>query len=268
MDEQSVRQAQQIRQRSWKSKWAVFGRLVVEPFFLIPFAASGGLLYVAFINNDPLVIAVTATGASLFLGVAGAVITNHWNEMNGTRAIVARGQTAIRGLEILWNNVSSLDNRVATYLERLTSKDVGSEAIQTYLEEVRERCRLLKTETLSSIDNWRDIIPEADVKSLLQLQADLETQVGQVSQLREELAQQQDSSSLESRALRKQLANRTEELAKTKRELTEKSWLSTGLSLEASSSGLGLSSITALPPFSAPPPLTFTIREDDEEQQQ
>lgn len=238
------------KKRSWLSKWGLFGSLVFEPFFLIPFGASGVLLYIAFINDDKLVIAVTAAAASLLLGVAGAVITNHWNEMNGTRAIVGRGQTAIRGLEILWNNVSSLDNRVATYLERLTSQEVGSEVIQTYLEEVRERCRLLKTETLSSIDNWRDIIPEADVKTLIALQADLETKQSQVSQLELALADQQDASSQESQQRREHLDRIREDLSKTMKELAVKSWLSpvifTGRHRESTAGpkGAGLAQLT------------------------
>jgi len=259
MDDQSVRQSR-VNQRSWLSKWGLFGALVFEPFFLIPFVVSGVLLYIAFINNDSVVMALTATGASLFLGVAGAVITNHWNEMNGTRAIVARGQTAIRGLEILWNNVSSLDGRVATYLERLAGSDVGSEAIQTYLEEVRERCRLLKTEALSSIDNWRDIIPEADVKSLLQLQADLETGQGRVGQLEQALADQQDASSLQSDQLRQELHRMREELLTTRKELAEKSWLSPGGVINISPYPSTVPIITGTVPI-----ITNFLRDDDDQ---
>jgi hypothetical protein len=112
------------------------------------------------------------------------VLDRRYTEITGQRVIVARGKTAIRALSLLVREIQALEDRVADYRQRHGREDydgeVTSEVVRTYLEEVALKCTSLQEQGLSSIENWKDIIPEADVP----------TQVGIVTQLKAKLREE------------------------------------------------------------------------------
>ena len=71
-------------------------------------------------------------------------------------------------------------------------------------------CSLLQEETVSSIENSTDIVPEADIKTQIGVISDLKTSIddkeGELTHLKATLAEAQGKSEQERKALRDQLA--------------------------------------------------------------
>lgn len=84
---------------------------------------------------------------------------------------------ANRGLNTLLSNVIGMERRVRVYLQRFTDtkykKDVSSEVLKTYFEEIVEACVSLEEKVINSIEDWTDILPDAEIKSVVDLIRDL-----------------------------------------------------------------------------------------------
>jgi len=235
----------------WKERWCAFGSIVVDPwtiallllvYFLFRFQAT---------QNNPDIIAAATLALSLVSGVLGGLLTNRWSEMSGQRILGARGKVAVRSLKLLLGSVAALDRRAREYLGRvLTTKETESihpELVRTYLEEVISRCGIVEEEALSSIDNWTDIVPEAEgirsqIGIITELREDVARRTNELEQLRITLAEAKEKSDAEKEDLRKEIGRREEEVAKLRKELQEKR-----SALRSSTLATGTSSMTLLP---------------------
>jgi hypothetical protein len=164
---------------SLKDSWKQFISIVFQPFVLILILASMAAGYLAANQKDPKIIALMTFIAAICGGALGGILTKRWSEMTEERVIFARGKTAVRALYLLLNNIAHLEKRTKVFLSRRDIKeeeDVG-EAVDAKVafEEIIGLCRVLEEEALSSIENWTDIIPEADVK----------TKIGMISELQQ-----------------------------------------------------------------------------------
>lgn len=219
---------------SWKRRWQIFCQLIVDPLTIILLILLVVFAKVLTVQVDIGVKAILTLVISIVSAVLGSIIYNRWSSLNEEKIIIARGKVAVRSLKLLLGNIIAIDSRVREYLSRFCSdlnktkngKIIFNEIVKTYLEEIIKRCVLLEEETLSSIENWTDIIPEADVK----------TQIGIITRLREEVQNGErdlqrskaelDKISGKSKEKEKQLRNEIKEkgneLAKLKTELYEK----------------------------------------------
>jgi hypothetical protein len=100
-----------------------------------------------------------------------------WAELSDEKMIDARGRTAIRGLITLLNRLANLERRVTQYLERQNTNNLDKEVVRTYFEEVVENYNSLQEDVLSSIEDWADLIPEADIRSEIGVITELKSRV-------------------------------------------------------------------------------------------
>ncbi|MBC8448162.1 MAG: hypothetical protein H8D78_10455 [Chloroflexi bacterium] len=171
-------------QSRWKQlgeSWVGLLTIFLDPLVLFLGAASIGLGVVLTQHREGITATVFTIAFGLASALAGEVVAKRWTELNEQKAIVARGQLAVRGLNLLLRNIVVLEARAREYLKRHTEAE-GADSLppqttRTCFEEIVDRCRLMQEETLSSIENWMDIIPEADVK----------TQIGLISELKLEI---------------------------------------------------------------------------------
>jgi hypothetical protein len=236
-----------------KSKWSAFFSIVFDPWILLAFSATAVLFYLLLNQSDRLLIALLTVLVSIASGIIGGIVTKKWDEVTGEAVLVARGKAAIRSLKLLLANTVSLERRVRLYLSRYNRarKDrAKSDLVPTYLEDVIERCGILEEEVLSSIENWTDIIPEADVRTQIGLISDLKIRVDVLSQeakaLASELVESKGRSEKEIEALKVEKAQKGAELAKARRELAGRT-LDIGAPLSSGSYQPGGGSIIVSP---------------------
>jgi len=213
-----------------KNTWRNFINLVLDPWVLLFSVALGVLFFVFSKQTDFIVISILTVILSIVSGILGSVLLNRWKSINDEKIIVARGNTAVRSLKLLLRGIDSLGHRVQEYLikfcDEQKNKKINKEIIRTYFEEILNKSDALEEAALSSIENWTDIIPEADIK----------TQIGVISGLKNELYKQQfelntlrkiskskDKSIKKIKNLEKRIQEKEIELLSTQSELDKKS---------------------------------------------
>ncbi|WP_439426794.1 hypothetical protein [Stenotrophomonas sp. T8] len=107
-------------------------------------------------------------------GVLGGRIANAVSVVNSEAILKARGTVAVRSLNLMLRNVGALDTRVGSFL-----REAKAPLEAKNYEEIREMCRVLSEEGVTSIENWVDIVPEAKAASV----------VGHLTELRDAINQ-------------------------------------------------------------------------------
>lgn len=225
---------------SLRKEWKGFAGIVFSPWVIVLFLTAIAFdavlvhytskLSTPGANIDISLVTVLAFIASLSSGILGGVIGKRWDDFIGERVIVTRGKSAVRSLKLLLGNIVALERRVNKYLERHIDENQREnqtpEVIRTYLEEVIERCRVLGEETISSIENWTDIVPGADIKTQIGLISELTSEIEQLAlqlhDLTAELEETKGISETETKRLHAEIRKKEKELSEARRELEQK----------------------------------------------
>jgi hypothetical protein len=212
-----------------KSSWLSFLSVALRPGIVIPFLVALGLIVTSYVEKlqPGAVSAILTFIISIFSGVIGAVGYKHWNDLNEERVLIARGKSAIRGLILLTQSISALEQRIRAFL----GGENKSEQTLTGYEELLDRFGMLQEQTLSAIEEWKDIIPEAAIKTQIGLITRLKNEKldleGQVSEIQKELAATratEDKSGQEVKDLQQRLKATEENLIKVRSALVAKAF--------------------------------------------
>lgn len=160
-----------------KSAWKRFGLVIGDPWNLILLTAIVALLLYAAKSKEPGVVALLQILVSLVSAVLGGRIVRYVDSLVEGSVLVARGRTAVRSLKLLLRSVSSLEERVQTFLIAADEAPGSGVVTKRNYEEIIASCRLVQEETVSSIENWTDIVAEADIESLIGVITSLRQQV-------------------------------------------------------------------------------------------
>lgn len=230
-------------QKRLREPWKAFVVGILNPAFLSAVLLAVALGYIQEIHTPS-----TTLNATLLLllglssGLAGAVLDRRYTEFTGQRVIVARGKTAIRALSLLVRELQALEDRVADYRQRHNHEDyngeITPEVVKTYLEEVSLKCISLQDQGLSSIENWKDIIPEADVPKQVGIVADLKAQLAEERAERSALVQDLENTKTrlaegeeakqEVQELRKEIARKDRRISDLNRDISDADPFSVG----------------------------------------
>lgn len=211
---------------SFKKRWAIFLTIIFDPWTLCFLFAAGFLLYKSLTQTNPSVSSTTLFTILITLtsAVLGGRVSKQWSDVTEGGILVARGKSAVRSLKLLLSTIISLDKRIDKYLTHEEIKQ--SEVAKLTLEEIKERCNILAEESVSSIENWTDIIPEADVKTHIGIISDLkfefETTAKDLQSLKAELSQTKNKSKEELKSLNEAALEKDRELSNLQRELRKK----------------------------------------------
>lgn len=215
-------------------RWATFAGVVFSPAVSILIVATVVLIY--FSLNTPKgtvssgIEAVITVIISIFSGLAGAFISKRWSEINEGSILVTRGKSAIRGLKLLLLNTSAIEQRIKVFLNHLSSARTQSgdqhDIIKVSYEELVERCNSLQEEAINAIEEWQDIIPEANIKTQIGILTDLKVQQlsleQQISKSQDELAETRAQSEDDRERLTNQLKKKEGELREVKSKFQQK----------------------------------------------
>lgn len=164
---------------------------------------------------------------SVFSGLLGSLITNEWTKLTEAGILVTRGKSAIRGLNLLVLNIASVEARIARFLADLEHSERHEDPLaRGRYEELTRRCHTLQEEALNSIEEWTDIIPEADVKTqiglLSQLKGEGEGLHRKIAALNEEMGGIQEADEQEKQALAEKLEATERKYEDVQRQLRDK----------------------------------------------
>ena len=220
-------------------RWRLFGRVLFDPIVVSLLTATGILIFLSVdvANADvgeqqpaaaltTLISLITAVLAS----VAGAVIHQRLAEQSDSSKLVTRGKSAIRGLKILLLNLGSLENRTKVFLDRACTGDSPQDPVRiANLEEVIGRMNSMQEEALNAIEEWQDIIPEANIATQIVLLSDLKEEgaslSAQVESLRSELSSTKSENAVNedvANDMKRRLLVKERELSRVSTELREK----------------------------------------------
>jgi hypothetical protein len=211
---------------SFKQRWQVFLSIVFDPWTLCFLISTALLLYKSLTQNNPSVSTTTLFTILITLSsaVLGGRVSKQWIDATEGGILIARGKSAVRSLKLLLSTIISMDKRIDRYLSHDDIK--RSDVAKLSLEEVKERCNLLAEESVSSIENWTDIIPEADVKTHIGIISDLkfefESTAKDLQALKTELSQTKNKSKEEQKKLEEAVQDKDKELLKLQREMRKK----------------------------------------------
>lgn len=220
-----------------RSQWIAFRNVVLDPWVLV-LGLSAVLSGNAALGASPKTAAALLTlVASVVSGILGGRITHRWSSVVEESVIVARGKSAVRGLKLLLGGVADLEKRTRVFLGRCGATASGDKLTfptASAFEEVVGRCRLLEEQVLSSIENWTDIVPEADIKTQIgeisRLADEVDSQFAEVRNLEQRLAETQHQSASEKMKLQDDLEKKEKLLRETQRKLASQASL-TGLAI-------------------------------------
>lgn len=166
------------------SRWGTFAKVLFDPVVLVTTIAilllidqSLGLAPSEGQGSAPKALYIVLTGViAVASSVVGAIIHQKMAEETEGGRLVTRGKSAIRGLKLLALNASAAEKRTAYLMGKLPESDLSKDIVTTNLEEIIGRLNALQEEAINAIEEWQDIIPEANVK----------TQIGIISSLKHE----------------------------------------------------------------------------------
>lgn len=150
-----------------KERWKRFWLMWLEPWNLALFAIMVAMYALGVAELKGAVGVLSQTVLALASGVLGGRIANNLAELNAVLVLRARGTVAVRGLKLLLRNIQAIEHRVRIFQEEGTKPDFKSEVAVARLDETLEMVRVLQEEAVSSIENWTDIVPEAQSSTLV-----------------------------------------------------------------------------------------------------
>ncbi|MBH1665523.1 hypothetical protein I5U73_10370 [Stenotrophomonas maltophilia] len=147
--------------------WRRFWRLVSEPWTLILLAASVALFAVGQQQLEPSVTALVQILLAVSSGVLGARVTNLLETASGKSILEARGKVAVRGLKLMLVQTAAFQGRIQRFIDNRKHIETNPDLTVRNYEEAIEFCRRIQEEAASAMETWGDVVPTADLSSII-----------------------------------------------------------------------------------------------------
>lgn len=207
--------------KNFKERWTSFARVVFDPWAVALYFLIGVLAIFYSQAKEDYVKALLTFLFSIIASLIGGIYTKRWSDINEEKILVARGTTAIRSLKLLLQQIVSVENRARLFFKR-NEKKAEIELTKLNYEEIVDRCRLLEEQALGAIENWNDIIPEADVKTQIGILSELKLKEEELEKKIESVTEQKETSEKEKTFKEKEANSLKKELEKLRADLRDK----------------------------------------------
>lgn len=147
--------------------WGRFWRLMSEPWTLLLLLASIALFVIGQQKLSASVTALVQILLAVASGVLGARVTNLLETASSKNILEARGRVAVRGLRLMLVQTAAFQRRIQNFLGNRSHIESEPEVTQRNYEEAIEFCRRIQEEAASAMENWADVVPSADLSSLI-----------------------------------------------------------------------------------------------------
>jgi gas vesicle protein len=213
-----------------KKSWTTFFNIVLDPWNLMLLIATAALFVVSVLqdrsgeNASAVSLALLKVLLTLSSVILGGRITKQWMDRTESGILVVRGKVAIRNLKLLMHNVAELGTRVRVFISSMKEHPKSLRVITTRnYEEIILKCDSLAEETVNSIENWTDIIPEAGIRTeigeLSKLRGQLNERMIELGQLKKEIKETKTESEEEKANLKSQIRDKENEIWEVRSEL-------------------------------------------------
>jgi hypothetical protein len=215
-----------------KRRWKNFANIILDPWSIILIAGTVVLSIVLLNQNDKVIIIILTFIISVASGILGGILGKRWEDLTEERIIAARGKSAVRDLKLLLGNIALLEERVHRFTrwhaDAVKKDNSNHEVIAVNLEEIIGRCNMLEEQAINSVENWTDVVPEANVSTQIGIITDLKRKTelleADVRSLNNELGESKDKSAEEIKKLQGEKRQKEKELENARQELRNRSW--------------------------------------------
>lgn len=207
-----------------KKKWKEFGAVIVEPFNIVLLVVLLAMYGAGFADLKGAMGVLSQGVLALVSGVLGARIASGVADLNDGGILRARGTVSVRGLRLLLKNLNSLERRVQFFKTEAAEDGAGQKRLtDAHYDEIVEMARAIQEQAVSSIENWTDIVPEAQQGTLVGQMTELKNIIGSLENDRARLASELEAyrgqSREEKERLEADLANRQRLLSEAQAQL-------------------------------------------------
>lgn len=157
-----------------KEEWKFLFGIIFEPWSLLLLTITISMLVLSYTqlgaglsNSNNVLFAVLLALSS---GLLGGRFIQQWNDLVRDKTLAKRGHLAIRNLKLLFTNLTNLENKFKSHLHHQNGQKRSQEVVNETLE---LSMMMLKEEIINSIEDWTDIIPNANIKSHIEFIHDL-----------------------------------------------------------------------------------------------
>lgn len=207
-------------------RWITFVKMVFDPWVVLLTIFLALLLDFSVGSESGTLKLIFTILVALVSGLLGAILIKKWVDLTDEKLMIVRGKLAIRSLKLLFFNLLQTEKRTKKYIERLNEKELNYNLINCNFEEIIERCKLLEEECVNSIENWSDLIEEANVKTKLifinNLKSELERLENILITLKKFFAEDPDMNEERRDEVKEQMAQTEFEIREIKAKLLEK----------------------------------------------
>jgi len=161
-----------------KENWRGFLSAIFDPWVLVLFGLTSGMLALSYLyaqsiasSSNSLIFPIFSSWIAISAGILGSKIAKGLSNRNQSQDLITRGCSTIRDLKLLFTNLVTLENRISFRLGQSTN--LTSDSLRLYCEEIIEKFTMLKEEIINSIEDWADVIPDAKLKSHIEVFNDL-----------------------------------------------------------------------------------------------
>lgn len=174
-----------------ETQWTTFFEIVLHPASAI-LLITILIIYLLYKNNsvdqlDVFYTVILAIAASVW----GGIVSNRWIQVTEKQVIHARGENAVRSLNLLLSAITNIEDRISKFKTCCDEPTPNKELLKSNFEEISEGLKTLKEIGYNSIENWQDVVPEADLKShfkkVQKLNSDLNKEKAKADELRNKL---------------------------------------------------------------------------------
>lgn len=162
------------------TRWKDFLAALFGPSVSIPLASTFVFGYLSVEASDLTSKTIASVVMGIFASVAGAMLTKSVIDESRKGQIFTRGQSAVRGLNLILADLNALEAQ----LEKARAESSNDSSKKDFYY-IKSLCILVQRQTINAIEEWKDILPEADIIELLE---GLKAKIQETDELREALA--------------------------------------------------------------------------------
>ena len=174
-----------------KPQWNAVGKIILSPgasFLIVLISSLILIIYFAEAKINSGILTLLVVVLSLLSGLLGGFITKRISNLSKEQSLRDRGYASIRNLNLLLSHIFSIKKRVGTYIRSLNHEEFNYELLRSHFEEISEKCNNLFEDVANAIENWQDVISEANLRmqisTVFELKKEIEQRLGDLTELR------------------------------------------------------------------------------------
>ena len=160
-----------------KQEWIDVWKIIAQPLPVLLIVLTVIFGYGTYQSNENTqLLGILTIITSIISGVAGAAISYKWQKLNEGREIYTRAKGAVRNLRLLLKAINTHQYRIQCNYQKIISPQADKGEItpaQMAFEGAIADSISLQEQTMNSIEDWTDIVPEANIRTQIGVITDL-----------------------------------------------------------------------------------------------